>query len=114
MSSPTTGRTTAENEESAADLKSDFENLKSSLGQLREDVGKLLSGALGAGQHGAAAIRNQASDAVDGIKQRISGLKDKGADRLESVEQKIADHPLTSALIAFGVGYMLGKLFSRR
>jgi ElaB/YqjD/DUF883 family membrane-anchored ribosome-binding protein len=110
--------TTTENAAHAADsngnFAADIESLKKSFGQLRSELTNLVGNAFGAGKSGAGALREKAHDAVDGVKHGIGSLREKGSDSLQSIEDKIAERPLTTALIAFGVGYMLGKLFSRR
>jgi ElaB/YqjD/DUF883 family membrane-anchored ribosome-binding protein len=92
----------------------DIESLKTSFAQLRTDLTSLLGSAVGIGKSGASVVKEQAAHAVDGVKHRIDSLKEKGADSVEAVEEKISEHPLTVALVAFGIGYVLGKLLSRK
>jgi ElaB/YqjD/DUF883 family membrane-anchored ribosome-binding protein len=95
-------------------LSEDLEQLKSSFGQLRSDVTDLLTRAMGFGRHGAYMARDGASAAVDVARSRLSDLKDRGYEGVQSVEQRIEENPLTSALIAFGVGFVLAKILTRR
>jgi ElaB/YqjD/DUF883 family membrane-anchored ribosome-binding protein len=97
-----------------ANLAADVDALKKSLSQLRGDVTNLLSDAVDAGKVGAGVARNKAGEAVDGLKHRIGDLKDRGAKKAEDIEETIAEHPLAAALIAFGAGFLLAKMFSRR
>jgi len=98
----------------AGQMSDDFEHLKSSFGQLRSDVVELLTQAVGVGRTGAYMARNGANSAVDAVKERLSDLKDRGAERVADVEHRIEENPLTSALIAFGVGFILAKILTRR
>jgi ElaB/YqjD/DUF883 family membrane-anchored ribosome-binding protein len=92
----------------------DIESLKHSFAQLRTDLTSLIGSAVGMGKSGATAVKERASHAVDDVRQRIDGLKEKGIDSVEAVEEKISEHALTTALIAFGIGYVLGKLMARK
>jgi ElaB/YqjD/DUF883 family membrane-anchored ribosome-binding protein len=100
--------------DSNGNFAADLESLKKSFGQLRSELTHLVGNAVGAGKSGAGALREKAHDAVDGVKHGLGAIREKGSESFESLEQKIAERPLTTALIALGVGYMLGKLFSRR
>jgi ElaB/YqjD/DUF883 family membrane-anchored ribosome-binding protein len=99
-------------------LAADVENLKKSLTQLRGDVTTLLGDAVEIGKSSAGVAAGVAKDkagaAVDGIKHRIHDLKERGSKSAESFEDTIAEHPLAAAMIAFGAGFILAKLFSRR
>ena len=48
------------------------------------------------------------------MKNKIHNIKDKSVHSAEAIEGKIADHPVTSVLIAFGVGFMLARMFTRK
>ena len=91
-----------------------FEALKSDFTQLREDITKLLANALGAGKDGAGMLKDQASTAVSDIKDRLTGIKDRGVESVERVGHKISEHSLMSAAIAFAVGFVLAKLLTKR
>jgi ElaB/YqjD/DUF883 family membrane-anchored ribosome-binding protein len=93
---------------------SDIENLKSSFSQLRADVTNLLQAALGIGKSTAGAVSGQASHAVDDLKGRLSDLGEKGREGAEVVNEKIRENPMTSALLAMAVGFVLAKLFFTR
>ncbi len=92
--------TTNENDTAVKDPTSghfsDFENLQLSFMQLREDVTKLLSDAVGTAKSGASAMKNRGSESV------------------EQVGEKISEQPLLSAAIVFGIGFIAAKLLSRR
>lgn len=80
-------------------LDKEFDVLKNDLGTLKEDVAniaKLLA------RKGTA----QLNEAVDGGKARVQA----GVDVLE---EQVTARPLTSLLVAFGIGIMLGKITQR-
>ena len=105
---------TSDNDTGTARVTNEVDGLKESFGQLRSDVIDLISHAFGVGRGGAEIAKGRASDAVDNLKSKITDLKSHGADGLTALERKIEDKPLQAALIAFGVGYVLAKVFSRR
>jgi ElaB/YqjD/DUF883 family membrane-anchored ribosome-binding protein len=99
-------------------LASDFSDLKSNFAQLRSDVGAIVGNALGAGKAqargGVDAARGQANVAVDRAREEYEHLKAKGSDQYEQLGEFISERPVTSALIAFGVGFIVAKVLVRR
>ncbi|MGA2233114.1 MAG: hypothetical protein ABSH22_19605 [Tepidisphaeraceae bacterium] len=96
----------------------DIESLKSSFTQLRGDLTSLVGSALGAGKSGAFVAKDVAKDhavaAVEGIKHKIGDLKEKGVHTAQDFETTLGEHPLTTALIAFGAGFIIARLLSRK
>jgi ElaB/YqjD/DUF883 family membrane-anchored ribosome-binding protein len=111
---PSTAKREIEEAASSAGLSSELETVKEGFAQLRQDVVDLFSQAFGLGRSSAYAAKQGATDAVESLKERLADLKDRGAERLEVVEKKIEDNPLPAALIAFGVGFVLAKILTRR
>ncbi|HUB26487.1 MAG TPA: hypothetical protein VL992_13755 [Tepidisphaeraceae bacterium] len=95
-------------------ISKELENLKKSFTQLRSDLTSLVGNALGAGKSGVHVVKDQANAVVDGAKSKLHDLKDKGAESAEAIEQKIADNPLISVLLAFGIGFLLARMFTRK
>jgi ElaB/YqjD/DUF883 family membrane-anchored ribosome-binding protein len=87
-------------QESADRFSSQFDELKTSLGQLREDVSKLLSHASGTAKSGAGMLKEQAAH-----------LRDRGVESFEHAERRIGQRPVSSVLWAFGIGFIFAKLF---
>lgn len=92
----------------------DMDGLKESFSQLRRDVQQIVNDAMGTGKAGARVIGDHADRAYGQIKDGAKDLKDRGADQLDVIGKRIADNPLASAAIAFGVGFILSRLMSRR
>jgi len=94
--------------ETGDDFASDYGHMKKSLGKLQDDVSHLLENTLDAGRSGAAALRHRAASAVSDAKDRyVTGS-------IEHLGEVISEHPITSAAVALGVGYILAKMMSRR
>ena len=89
----------------------DIDSLKASAAQLRTDVVNLVGDAVDAGKSGAVVAKDCTFDAVGGLKHRLGDLKNRG---VESTEATLSEHPLATAFVALGVGFILAKLFSRR
>lgn len=104
-------------EESRERLSADLEHLKSSFAQLKDDVAHLVRTSMGAGKAGVQAVRSQAgssvSSAVDDVKDRVQAMTDRGQQQVEQLGSLVTERPLTSALVAFGVGFVVAKLLSR-
>jgi ElaB/YqjD/DUF883 family membrane-anchored ribosome-binding protein len=94
----------------SSNVESEYATLKEDLAKLRADVAAL-----------SAAVRTTASDTVqeqvDVIRDRINHLardaREEGQQRLDDLAGQIEERPLTSVLLAFGVGLLIGKLFDR-
>lgn len=89
--------------ESTDRFSSDLEDLKTSFGQLRKDVTRLLSNASGTAKSGAGALKDHARN-----------LKHRGVESVERVEHKIGQKPLLNVALALGIGFVFAKLFMRR
>jgi ElaB/YqjD/DUF883 family membrane-anchored ribosome-binding protein len=94
-------------------LSTEVESLKDGLGQLRSDVAELFGHALGVGRSGVAVARDNAAEGYEMIKQQFSDLTERGNEGVTAMERKIKKHPWQSALIAFGIGFLAAKFFSR-
>lgn len=99
-------------------FSADLDQLKAGFSQLKSDVSTILHNALGAGRQQARAgtetVRGQANAAVDRVKDGYHDLKDRGNAQLDSLTDTIGERPVTSALIAFGVGFLIAKVLTRR
>jgi ElaB/YqjD/DUF883 family membrane-anchored ribosome-binding protein len=88
-------------------MSADLESLKDSFSQLRKDVIYVLEGAVGVG-------KSSASGAVDGVKSRLSDLKDAGDSQVATLEKRIKKNPLAAAAVAFGIGVIVAKVMNLR
>ena len=116
----------ASNTSSASELKDEAsqrmsdnaQNFTSAFDQLRHDVTDLISHAFGIGKSSASgavgSVKDRANDAMDSVKDQISNLRDKSNDQVQAVGKKIEDNPLAATAIAFGVGFILAKILSRK
>jgi ElaB/YqjD/DUF883 family membrane-anchored ribosome-binding protein len=96
------------------DFQATLDHLSESVGQLQTDMGTLLSHTVEAGKSGVGVLRSQAHQAMDGLKHRVSDLKEAGNDHLHDIEHKIEANPLLSVIIAMGAGFILSSILHRR
>ena len=82
------------------DVTADLNALKSDLAKVRSDLSDMASNWMGKG-------REHAASAADDIKERLQTTA-------ETVEGWVKERPVTTVLIAAGIGLVLGKLSSRR
>ena len=89
------------------DLAADIDKLKSDLEELRRDVAAIASGikALGAAKGEEAFARAEARAEEIGERARASL-----AATEELLGREIEERPIASLLMAFGVGFVIGKL----
>lgn len=104
-------------DESRERLSADLEQLKSSFSQLKDDVAHLVRTSVGAGKASMHAARSQAGSsvgsAVDDVKDHIQDFTERGQKKVEHFGELVSERPLTSALVAFGVGFVIAKLLHR-
>jgi len=82
------------------ELRNDIDKLKEDLTHLRSDIGSLTETLVGTGRDSAKAVRDQVQHRVE------SGI--------DSAKKCIEERPVTTMAAAFGVGLLLGKLFSSK
>jgi ElaB/YqjD/DUF883 family membrane-anchored ribosome-binding protein len=86
---------------------SDIDDLRSNFNQLRTDFSHLTKTVSDISERRAAA----GVERLRGVAAEANALKDAG---LESATRQIGEHPVSSLLVAFSAGLLLGKLVDRR
>jgi len=95
---------------SSHDVEGEFGTVKDDLAKLRADIASL-----------SAALKELTAetvhDQIDSLKGRIDHLTSDAKLRSRQTLDDLADHieerPVSSVLIAFGVGILIGRLFDR-
>lgn len=80
--------------------------VKDDLNQLRDDVRALTESLQ-------ASAKGRAAEARARVRQGVDQGKDQLLAAEQQAEAKIAEHPLQSVGIAFGVGFLIGRLAGR-
>lgn len=96
------------------DLHNEMETLKADVAKLRADVGDLLDvlKALGAEKvtDAKATIDEELERRRRELRDALTGMKARGDRAASAVEGEITDHPLSSVMAAFGMGFLIAKL----
>jgi ElaB/YqjD/DUF883 family membrane-anchored ribosome-binding protein len=110
-----------------SDFNKELSDLKSDLANLKKDMGELLSSLMSVGKSGASSAYGRASDEVSRQISKLGGVygsaRDQGSKAFESlksgtgaatesIQQTIEERPMTSVIVALGVGIILGRVLS--
>jgi ElaB/YqjD/DUF883 family membrane-anchored ribosome-binding protein len=102
-------------------LDQELDTLRADLGKIREDIAALtrtLSDAAAAeAKAGGARLNEAAHAAARTARERAQHFADSARthseEGLAALEDRIEQNPITSVLVAFGVGLVIGKLLDR-
>lgn len=98
--------------------KKEVDDLKEELGQLRQDMGNVLSAVKNIGQGTARTARSKAERELDEMMEKLNqayiSARKTGEQATESSRNEIENHPVASMGVAFVVGLVAGKLFSQK
>ena len=96
------------------DLQEELATLKADVNKLREDVGDLLGVLRELGADKMTSAKSSLDDELERrreeIRAALSGARAKGAQAADAVEGEIAQHPLSSVMAAFGIGFLIARL----
>jgi len=88
-------------------LREEFEDLRSRLQDRSDDVRDTASRSL---RDGAKEFRKNYGEARDTVGQALSDVTKQSRDGLATLEHRVEERPLTSLLVAFGIGLVVGRL----
>jgi ElaB/YqjD/DUF883 family membrane-anchored ribosome-binding protein len=105
----------------AETLSREIEDLKKDMGRLQKDLYSKLESAGTSGREKLMLYKEKMKDAIDTIKQQLSdkasgayeNIKEQSTLAMDKSRQTIGEKPLTSVLIAFCAGAVIG-MFSNR
>lgn len=86
--------------------ESDTEKLRADLNQIQKDVAALTETLKKLG-----AERGQ--EGVDAVKRAAAATERQASAAVHMVEDQVKERPLQSMLVAFGLGFLIGKLLDR-
>ena len=92
------------------DVEGEFGAVKDDLAKLRSDIANL-SNALK--ELTSETVHERLDSLRGGIDRLTDDAKQQSREVLDDLTDRIEERPLTSVLIAFGVGILLGRLFDR-
>jgi len=94
-----------------AALQADFGQLRTDLVALTKAIADLTKRRAEEGVETLKQAGNRAAERVSAAAAEANAYKD---DRIAAAEAHVAEHPISSVLIAFTAGMILGKLVERR
>jgi ElaB/YqjD/DUF883 family membrane-anchored ribosome-binding protein len=92
-------------------LQSDFSQLRADIQTLTKTIGDISRRRAEEGVVNLKDVGNRTAERVRAAAASASSMKDAG---LAAAERQVVEHPVTSLLVAFAAGLMLGKLVERR
>lgn len=97
-----------------ADYQKEVQKLREDLAQLREDVSSLTQTLKDLGVQRTEDLKGSARAEYqrrrEQFREQVEGLRDRGRDALDEVEESIGEHPMSSLLAAFGLGFIIAKM----
>jgi ElaB/YqjD/DUF883 family membrane-anchored ribosome-binding protein len=91
----------------ADEFSKEMDQIKKDFASLRNDIGSILASVKDLAEKQGQNVADLAQDAEKTVKNQA---KEAG----ENMEKYIEERPLTSALVAFGSGFIIGMLLSNR
>lgn len=102
---------------STRNVEQEFDALKSDFGKLGTDLASLTTAMRDLAGQGAldnlAKLKAAAGQAHEDVHAAAAALGARGRDGMAAAVQQVRDRPLTSILICFGLGLVIGKLIDR-
>ncbi len=111
----------ADNSQQKPDVNAELAALKADLAQLRGDMASLLEAVRVEGGERASSAKAQASEAIHEridkldreFRETLGKAQEQGKAAVDEVEGNIRKHPIATVLAAFGIGFVLAKLFDQ-
>lgn len=102
------------------DTNAELEAVKADLAQLRGDMTDLLKAVK---EQNEQRVQNQANQAREGVKAAFDEgvdtlnrgyeqVRTQSRERVDDAEQVLSNHPLTSVMAAFGIGFVVAKVLT--
>lgn len=95
-------------------LQEEMQIIKDDMAKLRADVSDLVGllkdlGAEKAGE-ARATVEEELREQREKLRRALGSAKERGKKTADDLEETISEHPLSSLLAAFGIGFILAKL----
>lgn len=102
----------------ADELKKEIESLKKDLASVRDDLKRLSAAGSDAAEDAVGTARQRLEDETNRLLERLQSAAEDAQGRgkrvLDDVENELEKHPTTTLLSSFGLGVLVGWIFSRK
>ncbi|HKJ74623.1 MAG TPA: hypothetical protein VKA19_10945 [Alphaproteobacteria bacterium] len=96
------------------DLRKEFDTLKADVNKLRGDVSELVDILKELGTEkttsAKASVDEELARQREKLRATLTDARTRGRKAAESMEGEIAEHPMSSLIAAFGLGFVIAKL----
>ena len=103
------------NTDNETELGETIEALKDDMRRFKDDIKSIVTDMGHASREGLAMARDKVRDGAsrgkEELTEHLKHAKEVGAEKLASVEDNIKAHPFMTALVALGVGALVGRFF---
>lgn len=98
-------------------VREEMDALRTDLAKLRKDISGLseaVQTAAGAKlKHTKEQVTDSTKQAWEDVSARLEELLGEGKQTVDKLEGRVAEHPAASLLAAFGIGFVIAKLFGK-
>lgn len=100
------------------DLKKEIESLKEDLASVRGDLSRLREAGTAAAEDAVGSVRERLEQETSRLLERLQGAAEEAGGRgrrvIDGVEHELEERPMTTLLSSFGIGVLVGWIFSRK
>ncbi len=100
------------------ELNKEIESLKKDLKSVRDDLGRLREVGTSAAEDAASTARERLEQETNRLLERLQAAAQDAGGRgrrvLDDVEHEMEERPMTTLLASFGIGVVVGWIFSRK
>ena len=97
-------------------IRKEMDALKADIAQLREDIAGLTKAVKHVASEKVAGTKERAEEGIrgtwDDLEQRFEDFLSQGEATFNKAENKVGEHPVSSVLTAFGIGFIIAKLLN--
>lgn len=100
------------------ELKTEIESLKKDLASVRDDLKRLSAAGSDVAEDAVGNARKRLEEETNRLLSRLQDAAEdaqgRGKRALDDVETELEKHPMTTLLSSFGIGVLVGWIFSRK
>ena len=93
----------------------EIEALRTELDRLKKDMAELIKGVKGVARSRVRSAKEDLEDGAERLSTRLRGALEHAVDSqpVTAIERQVSEHPATTLLAVFGLGWLLGRFVRR-